>query len=319
MDKALLTLLLETFAIDLDEQVDMLTNDLLLLEKSPADDESRAEAYAGIMRSAHNLKGAARGLGLTDIVEASHRMETMFGQLRDNGTSPSRSFVDLCEQCFEQMKAIVKALRNDAEPPNLILELLEQLAAAADDISAEPVSADPVPPAESVNNKDVESSEAEILQAQAKPETKPEPSSPTVSTDSDKLPAEPTHSPKSAASTDVIRINTDKLDRLSALSDELLVNRTGLTSDYLAIRQLRARFGSISKQWKHSITDNNSKNKHWTAETASQMLDEIMTELGEFEQETSEIVSYMRRSVNEMGRLTTSLNHNIRLLRLVPA
>ena len=81
LDPAMLRSLLKIFLTDLVQQGDFLTDALLVLEQAEpadanhADDGARREAYAAVMRSAHNLKGGARSLGLVEVEAVFHAMD----------------------------------------------------------------------------------------------------------------------------------------------------------------------------------------------------------------------------------------------------
>jgi two-component system, chemotaxis family, sensor kinase CheA len=129
LDPALLRNLLKIFLTDLDQQGDFLTDALLVLERAESDDagvEARREAYAAVMRSAHNLKGGARSLGLREVEAVFHTMESVFETLQTGKAPPSRGFVDRCRNALsevrkdieDQSKGIASAARLAAPLPS---------------------------------------------------------------------------------------------------------------------------------------------------------------------------------------------------------
>ncbi|HEY1108519.1 MAG TPA: Hpt domain-containing protein, partial [Opitutaceae bacterium] len=63
--------MLELFRVEAENQAQVLTEGLLVLERAPAD----AEQLNNCMRAAHSLKGAARIVGLNSGVDVAHAME----------------------------------------------------------------------------------------------------------------------------------------------------------------------------------------------------------------------------------------------------
>ena len=84
-DDALATRLLAIFVDELDEQVQQLNEDLLALERTPAD----AERLRAVFRVMHTLKGASRAAGLPLVEEACHALEHELSRVRDGGSGES--------------------------------------------------------------------------------------------------------------------------------------------------------------------------------------------------------------------------------------
>ena len=63
--------LLSMFIEELEEQLRVMNEDLLTLERSPGD----AERLRSLFRSVHSLKGAARAAGVPPLEELCHALE----------------------------------------------------------------------------------------------------------------------------------------------------------------------------------------------------------------------------------------------------
>ena len=83
--------LLATFRAEVEERVASLSAGLLQLETHPVP----RQIVAGMFRDAHTVKGSARMLGLTGVLQVAHRCEDLLGALRDNRLSVSRDIIDL--------------------------------------------------------------------------------------------------------------------------------------------------------------------------------------------------------------------------------
>ncbi len=83
--------LLATFDEEARERLASLASGLLSLESGPL---SRS-AIAALFRDAHTIKGSARMMGLTSIVELAHVAEDLLGAVRDRRLTPGRELIDL--------------------------------------------------------------------------------------------------------------------------------------------------------------------------------------------------------------------------------
>src|SRR3954466_2631906 len=71
--------LLATFRAEVEERVASLSAGLLQLESHPAP----RQVVAGLFRDAHTVKGSARMLGLSGVLQVAHRCEDVLGAVRD--------------------------------------------------------------------------------------------------------------------------------------------------------------------------------------------------------------------------------------------
>src|SRR5579859_5691879 len=96
----LLRELLATFAVEAQEHLQAINQNLLALEKS-------AELLAEIFRAAHSLKGAARAVNLEAAGDVAHRLETLFARLRDGELAGSPALFDLAYQTVDALGVLV--------------------------------------------------------------------------------------------------------------------------------------------------------------------------------------------------------------------
>ena len=83
--------LLATFVEEARERLDSLAAGLLNLESGPP---SRS-AISALFRDAHTLKGSARMLGLSGLVELAHGAEDVMSALRDRRLTAGKELIDL--------------------------------------------------------------------------------------------------------------------------------------------------------------------------------------------------------------------------------
>jgi two-component system chemotaxis sensor kinase CheA len=85
--------LMATFVVELEGHVKAFEQGLLALERDPTPPE-RAEIFAGLLRTAHTLKGAARSVKVELLETASHRLEEIFSAARSGRLAVNRAFFD---------------------------------------------------------------------------------------------------------------------------------------------------------------------------------------------------------------------------------
>jgi two-component system chemotaxis sensor kinase CheA len=105
LDPELLKKLLATFTEELNEQCESIANHLLQLEKAPSD----FTHIESIFRSAHNIKGAARGIGVTNVGEIAHHLETLFSNIENQTIILTPSIIDLSLEAIDNMRASLEA------------------------------------------------------------------------------------------------------------------------------------------------------------------------------------------------------------------
>jgi chemotaxis protein histidine kinase CheA len=101
--------LLATFRAEVEERVASLQAGLLALESHP----SPRQVVAGLFRDAHTVKGSARMLGLTGVLQVAHRCEDVLGALRDGRFGVRRDIIDVL---LASCDGIISALPGVDEP-----------------------------------------------------------------------------------------------------------------------------------------------------------------------------------------------------------
>src|SRR4051794_40491807 len=123
--------LLATFRAEVEERVASLSAGLLQLESHPAP----RQVVTGMFRDAHTVKGSARMLGLTGVLQVAHRCEDLLGALRDGRLSVRRDLIDLLLAACDGIGAALPGV--DEPIPEQHLDALAAALEAA--MSGEPV------------------------------------------------------------------------------------------------------------------------------------------------------------------------------------
>src|SRR5437016_584723 len=127
IDPELLKQLKDTIKTELEEQLQIITNGLLKLEKGQLDKKTHDELIANIFRCAHNIKGTSRSLDITHVGDIAHRMESIFSLIQKNTIEISASVIDLCLESVDMMRLAMQSYLDDKPLGFDITELLTRL------------------------------------------------------------------------------------------------------------------------------------------------------------------------------------------------
>lgn len=291
---ALAARLLATFLDELDEQLHALDEDLLALERDPAD----AEHLRSVFRIAHTLKGASRAAGVHAIEEVCHALESMCAVARDSGTPLASSQVSLLFAGSDALRDAGRLLREgrDAGSSPVVVELLQQLrrrASAAE--NAERIR----PPAAPVTRGSV-----------------PDRRTPAIAPDPA---AEAPTAGSSPEREDQIRVAARQLDSLVTVAGELLA-MTGMFGDRPADADAVAEsIRTWRAEWRRD-TGTYRKNLAGASAPAGLMraMAAVDDRLAQLDRQVGELARAIGDDARTLGGTTSRLVENVRRLRMRP-
>lgn len=287
LDPEIIQQLLATFALEMDEQLQQVTDQLLQLEKGLPPEEC-ARAYDTVFRAAHNVKGAARGIGAEAVGELAHQLETLFSQLKRGGGVPPPALVDVSLAVLDGMRRIYGGW-SMGEPLPARLEkeyqaLLQRLATV--EVTNVAAAAAPEPAA------------AAPLSAPPPPAAAPEVIDP--------LPA----------GGEVLRVELARMRTVSALAEELEVTRAEMLEHLARVRQMERRLTHLAQVWQrvHPLFEMAAGSDDGELYAALREQDELV---GGLRGLGTDIHKGLRGSTRRFHQLSDALQHNVRMLRLV--
>ncbi|MDA8388271.1 MAG: chemotaxis protein CheA [Nitrospiraceae bacterium] len=95
------------FLVEAEETIDRVDPLLVGLEDSGFDQETINEIFRGM----HTIKGAAGFLGFQQIVDVSHRAESILKKLRDKEIAPARPLLDVILRSFDTVRLLLKQIK----------------------------------------------------------------------------------------------------------------------------------------------------------------------------------------------------------------
>jgi len=207
----------DLFRTEASTQVRSMNDNLLNLENDPRNNS----ILEPLMRASHSIKGAARMVGMNDIVDLAHRMEDCFVNSQSGVINLNKQAIDLllyCNDLLDSMSAVhhdqlPQWINNNKTAFQQSLNLLEQLAKNGE-----------------YNNKDFIS-----LTTTAAPEAINEAVPDNVSSKSGHL------KNTSDAAKRLVRIPSERLNKMLAVSNELLISQQWINGHMGSLQILKKR------------------------------------------------------------------------------
>ena len=143
--------LVATFRAEVEERLASLRASLLRLESHP----SPRQLVAGLFRDAHTVKGSARMLGLTGVVDVAHRAEDLLGALKDGRLAVRTDLVDVLLVATESIgRSLPGAARAvSAEEVAAVVAALDSACAGDDPVVVPRLAEDEAPDADDLRGR----------------------------------------------------------------------------------------------------------------------------------------------------------------------
>jgi chemotaxis protein histidine kinase CheA/ActR/RegA family two-component response regulator len=276
-ERAQLTELQEIFVEEAKEHIDLLSQNLLLAEKHPTDQE----IIYTLMRSAHSIKGSANISKFPHLGALAHVMEDVMVAIRDNGLGMTPSIIDLLLSSVDSLSSMLAGVEyNQAYDEKAVERLKGQLQVLGEELQTHP---------ERYKASSAEAMDSQLGQRLGiKVEQKKE---------------EPKSDAQREAST--VRVDIEDLNLLRNLAAELVINRTRLSGQ---LEQLRGVLDGYERERKQILNVQHRLNE---------AIEELSEKLGELFSSQSGISAYSGNGSSGVGGRITALELSIRSLMRV--
>jgi len=134
-----MTQYLDLFLQEAEEQLEILEQETLLLEKDPTDDRMNA-----IFRAAHTLKGSGRAMGFINLADLTHEMENVLDLLRSKKLQVSTRIADALLRCLDTLRDATASIAGGNGDQVEAKELIQELIACQSERSGAAVPTAPV-------------------------------------------------------------------------------------------------------------------------------------------------------------------------------
>jgi two-component system chemotaxis sensor kinase CheA len=245
-DAKLLKLLIETFTIELEEQTQIMTEAILALEKIPPDDSAFMKQIDTIFRAAHNIKGASRSIGITNVGNLAHQLENLFSSLQKKLLPISALHVDLALEAVDKMRLAMQAYLENKPLGYNIEDILSRL---ENNSPQTPLGA----PSQEINTTDSSTPSSEISLGD------------------------------NVKNADSIRVSIENIDRVSTLMEEILVTKTFMSEHETNLLDIAVKCKEIKDTWNKNILIN--KSSRLTEDKDITLFTDQITEVSHFANE----------------------------------
>lgn len=270
--------LLETFEIELDELSQAITEGLLELEKKHGKNE-RQQILHGMFRAAHNIKGAAKGVGIEAVADMSHRLESIFSAFKKSSLAPDQWIITLCLETLDLMQESMQAFIKDEKS---LLPGVRELCARLDSAL----------------------SDGEVV---------PDGNMARHAMQNGKRGA-----PKNAANM-LLRVATDKLNEIEDHAEELQAIKIALDDELARVRLLHSGMDAFARRWLAALPLLKRRDAGNMPEEIRELFVHGVDTITSLDGMAAEIRKAMHVSRGQLGRLSTALHGDLRRLQLMPA
>ena len=231
--------MIDLFRTEAEGQLLMLTDGLLLLEQDP----SATDNLEPMMRGSHSIKGAARMVDIDPVVRISHAMEDCFVAAQKNELTLISADIDVLLSGVDMMSHVAKldeadlapwTEKNGAELDSLVLAIQGILTGERPGVVV--TDRDDVPTSANADDEQVESADITSDLAEKDP--------------ADNAAAPPPDKAPSLAEVKdrVLRVSTERMDRLLGLAGEAMVEARWLHPHIEAMQRFkRFQFDLVSQ------------------------------------------------------------------------
>lgn len=305
--------LINTFKSELEEQTQVITSGLLALEEGNLQDENYDKTMMNIFRCAHNIKGTSRSLGINDIGEIAHYLESIFQALQKKTIPVNFELIDLCLEAVDKMQMAMHSFMAKTPLSFDLKALLVQL----ENSQAREIQEAPKTPMATANNIEANKSE---LQKQIKPKkvmrkrtqrvTNRHP--PTLDHQAEDHQAE-------VKLHNTIRVSVENIDRISALMEEMQVNKIAIDDYYVEVAKIIAKMKSSSEIWQQVYSQLKSKFGNTVGDNLQKLHQIGTTVFTTIAYDMQQLHKNLRTNINNLSIQSNSMQEEIRMLRLIPA
>jgi two-component system, chemotaxis family, sensor kinase CheA len=114
-EKEFLKQLREAFAFEASEQLKVISSHLLNLERQD-DEKTRKELIEIIFRQAHNLKGSARAVNMSNIESLCHTLESQLAEMKKGKVPLVDNYLDVLLKCVDLLEKLLAEEDVASEP-----------------------------------------------------------------------------------------------------------------------------------------------------------------------------------------------------------
>lgn len=302
--------LLNRFKEEADSNLLMLQRRLVDLESDPENKDFLKEVF----RAAHTIKGNARMMNFQDISQVAHHMESIFGEMRDNGMRLKPEINDLlfeaADVITQMIEGAVKGEKVNLDTQSLNQQLIDVIK------KPEPVASPQVA---------VQLADAAVPPQPATQAVTPTPTAVVAPAHEPAQPAaqaQPAATPRATLNDNVIQVDVDKLDELMNITGELVLGKKEAEDILDKLRDVqdlirqRQRLSGPVRNLIASVGRDPSEFTTW------QEMRETLTKINEIDQQVDtkvkNILRIQEEHTSELVNRVDELENSVKSVRMLP-
>ena len=245
--------ILATFKLEFEEQLQIITDGLLRLEKGLRKG-ARQKVLDEVFRAAHTIKGAAQSVSAKNVAEIAHQVESLFSILRKENTEPSLEWVDLCLEAGSGMREAMEVLETGTSLEFDLPHFLARVSAVSGRKSSKRRTV-PAPKrrrstkSTAARSKVKAAGTTRVRSPQSKKTAPAIEEAPKAGEPSSKSPSKPPRTGTPQGRVAAIRVSADKVDRLGALTEGLQIAKLEIEDHFTGFLKVCAQVQDIAKKW----------------------------------------------------------------------
>ena len=273
--------LLQTFRAEASDHIQAINRALLEMERNP-DAVERDGHLQSAYRAAHNIKGAARMVGVDETEIVAHALESVIQAVIDKRLVLDAS---TCDVLYDALDLMARHIEGDAVD---VLSVQSQLVALVEADGADAVLDIPVEQSNGV---------AQAIKA-IEPEEGGQPAK------------------RETLNDDTIRVSLNKLDDLIAQISELQVSQMNADQRLYDLRRFQGQFQRWSRSWDEvstTIIRHSSQNGYMR-----EIIEQQSNQIQELLYAADTVVQAFSRDTLRLGMVTDELRDRVRDIRMLP-
>jgi two-component system, chemotaxis family, sensor kinase CheA len=309
LDPEIMEQLMQMFKVELEEQLQIITEGMLVLDKGGAG-VTRDQVLDNVFRAAHNIKGAARGVDIQNVADIAHALESMLSTMRQGQISTNAQTINLCLLCADRMREAMKAFELQQNIDFDLPALVKQVNSWRDDVTNESRTQCSLPPQKQGGTADDVSS-VHISGTDAAPTVTVFANEEIQLNQNVVFNAVPT-----SEGTEVARIAINKLEQVSSLVEDLQVSKIEIEDHLSTLFQLSEEASAFFRKWAQLAPELQAAfGPRVESQSSIKQATQTMSNLSAGCQS---LYKQMCTSHNRLTLVSGTLQDQVRTLRLVP-
>ncbi|MCK4532632.1 hybrid sensor histidine kinase/response regulator [bacterium] len=306
------SMFLSKFQEETREHLRVLNQDLLIMEN----DSGNPKILEELEREVHTLKGSAKMMGYKEIAEITHRMEDIFGLLRQKSIELKKEMIDVLFESLDGvdilLKAIVKGEKHNVKVKDLC-ERLEKINRGEEITSSDFKKKDRMKD-KKIKKKTTEKKKRKKDEEKDEEQEEEQEEEKEEEKDEEKV--------KKTAFSDrkimeTIRVDTEKMDKLVNLIGEVVVMQIKSERCLSRIKELKK---STEKQvflW-NKIYNTRFREGNFDSREAELIFNEVNNKNVQIKDESAAVFNEYNENSRQMSLIIESLQQKVMAVRMLP-